>query len=628
MNELISLRRGLATLAVLGVGVAAAFVVWPLAGGGGGAAAAPTAKAVRGDVVITVGGVGRIVSARSTNTTAATATAAPGAQGSTTASTPAAAPADAVFAAASGRIARYLVAPGERVSAGRPIAVLDDAGAAAVALDQARSDLETARLELRQKETADPARGLPPSPAELTAARVAAAAAERKLTSLVHPPQTDVTAAQLEVRKAEADLAALRRHSTPVALAAAERAVGVAYQKLAQASGSASSAEVLAAQQELTRAQADVEVLQTGPSATALEAAKLAVTLAQQKLAELPGGALPSEVTQAKLELAKAQADLEALQRTPTATAVAAARTAVDLAAAKLANAASPLAVTSARAELDKARSELQTARLRAGAAAMKAARLAVMLAQQKLAQVRRPAPGARDTARVELTKALADLDALRRRGGSAGAIDLALARVKIGSAEARVAAGEVQAGRLTVTAPLAGTVTALLSVAGSPVDATTPIAIVADLDHFAVDVDLSEFDVAQVRRGQVAVVSVDALGGKRYPGTVVFEALAGVENGGVVTFPVRIGLTRVPGIKPGMNVSVRIVVARRRRVVHVPLEAVAQDGDEATVTVVDAAGAQAVRIVELGLADNKIVEIRSGLKVGERVLLEAGGGA
>jgi multidrug efflux pump subunit AcrA (membrane-fusion protein) len=623
MRDLISLRRGLLTLALLGIGIATALVVWPLEGGGGGAPTEPMAKAVRGDVVLSVGGVGRIVSARAANPAAVPS--APS-QSSTSAPTPAAAPANSVFAGAIGRISRYLVAPGERVSAGQPLAVLDDSGASATALDQARSDLETARLELQLKETADPARGLPPSAAELTAARVAAGVAERKLALLRRPIKTDVTAAQLELQKAEADLAALRRVSTPVALAAAERALGVAYQRLAQAGGPATPAEVLAAQQELSKAQADLEALAAGPSATAVEAAKLAVTLAQQKLAELPSGALSSEVTQAKLELVKAQADLEALQRAPSASAVAAARAAVDLAVSKLANATSPLAVASARAELDKARSDLQTVRLRANAASIRAARLAVTLAEQKLAQLRHPAPAVRDAARVELTKALADLDVLRRRGGPAGALDLALARVKVRSAEARVAAGNVQAGRLTVTAPLGGTVTALLSVPGSPVDLATPIAVVADLEHLAVDVDLSEFDVAQVRRGQEAVVSVDALGGRRYPGTVVFEALTGVENGGVVTFPVRVGLARVAGVKPGMNVSVRIIVAKRGGVVHVPLEAVAQDGEAPTVTVVDAAGGQTVRIVKLGLADNKIVEIRSGLEAGERVVLQAGG--
>ena len=606
MTDVITPRRTLVALVLLGAGVTTALVVWPFNGGGGGATAVPTAKAVRGDVVLTVGGVGQIVSARSANPIAV-----PAPQGSASGSGPA-------------------VAPGERISAGQPLAVLDDGGAGAVALDQARSDLETARLELQLKQTADPARGLPPSAAELTAARVAAAAAERKVVLLGRPGTTEVTTAQLELRKAAADLAVLRRVATPVALAAAERSVGVAYQKLAQA-GASIPADVLAAKQELTRAQADLEALQKGPNATAVEAAKLAVIFAQQKLAELPSGALPSEATQARLELTKAQADLEALQRAPAATAVAAARLAVDLAVAKLSNATappSPLAVASARAELDRARTELQAVRLRTNAASVRAARLAVTLAQQKLAQVRRPTPTVRDAARVELTKALADLDVLRRRGGPAGPLDLALARVKIGAAQERVTAAQAQAGRLTVAAPRTGTVIALLSVSGSPVDLSTPIAVVADLGHLAVDVSLSEFDIARVRRGQAARVSVDALGGRRYPGTVVFEALTGVQNAGVVTFPVRIGLTQFAGAKPGMNVSVRIVVARRLDVVHVPLEAVAQDGEKATVTVVDAAGVQSVRPVRLGLADNKIVEIRSGLKAGERVLLAAAGGA
>lgn len=623
MRTLIGLRRALLTLVLLGAAVATTLVVWPLRSGGGGAPTAPTVKAIRGDVVVAVGGVGRIVSARSPNPISVSATPGSAASGSTV-------PAGAVFATATGRIARFLVAPGERVSAGQPLAVLDDGGAAAAALEQAQSELDTVRLELQLKQTVDPARGLPPSAAELTAAEVAVAAAERKLVLLERPGTTDVTAAQVELRKVEADLAVLRRSSTPVALAAAERAVDVAYRKLAQAGSPATAADVLAAQQELARAKADLEALQKGQSATSLEAARLAVTLAQQKIAELPTGAAPSEVTQARLELAKAQADLEVLQRAPTETAVGAARAAIDLAVAKLASATGPpsaLALASARAELDKARSELQTARLRADPASVRAGRLAVTLARQKLAQVRRPSPAARDAARVEHTKALADLDVLRRRGGPAGAVEVALTRQKVRAAEVRVAAARSLAERLTVAAPLAGTVTALLSIPGSPADPSTAVAVVADLDHFAVDVDLSEFDVARVRRGQRAVVRVDALGGERYPGAVVFEALAGVENGGVVTFPVRIGLSRVAGIKPGMNVSVRIVVAKRRDVVRVPLEAVAQEGQESTVTVVGAGGAESVRTVALGLADNKIVEIVSGLEAGERVLLEATGG-
>jgi HlyD family secretion protein len=150
----------------------------------------------------------------------------------------------------------------------------------------------------------------------------------------------------------------------------------------------------------------------------------------------------------------------------------------------------------------------------------------------------------------------------------------------------------------------------------------------VSDLRHLAVSVDLSEFDAAQVRGGLPAVVSVDALGGRKLPGRVLFAPLAGVDNGGVVTFPVRVSITSVAGVRPGMNASVRIIVAQRRNVVTVPLEAVSRGSGAAHVTVVDASGRARPRRVSVGLADNKIIEITRGLRPGERVELGGGGGA
>jgi macrolide-specific efflux system membrane fusion protein len=165
--------------------------------------------------------------------------------------------------------------------------------------------------------------------------------------------------------------------------------------------------------------------------------------------------------------------------------------------------------------------------------------------------------------------------------------------------------------------------VTAVLASAGAPVDPTTPLVTIADLRHLEVSVDLSEFDAARVKRGQHASVAVDALGGKRLPGTVLSEALAGVDNGGVVSFPVRIRLGRIDGVKPGMNTSVRIVVAERRNVVKVPLEVVSQG----SVTVRLASGKTARRRVGLGLASNKDVQITRGLRAGETVVIAGGPG-
>ena len=126
--------------------------------------------------------------------------------------------------------------------------------------------------------------------------------------------------------------------------------------------------------------------------------------------------------------------------------------------------------------------------------------------------------------------------------------------------AQLRLATARTAKPLLTVRAPATGTVTALLTVPGAPVDSLTPIAAVADLDRLAVDVDLSEFDVAQVKRGMRAIVRVDALGGKAFRGKVAFAALTGTNTGGVVTFPVRVDIARSTRLRPGMNVVATVI--------------------------------------------------------------------
>ena len=102
----------------------------------------------------------------------------------------------------------------------------------------------------------------------------------------------------------------------------------------------------------------------------------------------------------------------------------------------------------------------------------------------------------------------------------------------------------------------------------------------------------------------------------------MVFAALTGSNTSGVVTFPVRVAIADAPGLRPGMNVSVRIIVAKRRNVVQIPLEAVSRDEDGAVVNVVSAAGKESPRTVRLGLASNKNVEIVKGLRPGDHVAL------
>ena len=255
---------------------------------------------------------------------------------------------------------------------GQPIAILDDGNAAAIAIAQARNDAATARLELRQKETSDPAKGPPPTRAELRAARLALKSARERSNLVAHPLRPDVTAARLEDPEGRGRARDATCAPGPGALAAAEQLLpwppNASPRRPRRRPRSTSQRQrpswprpsriwtspdalldIAAAKAELAKAQSNLDVLRAtppGPSAAAREEARLAVTLAQQKIDELPAAA-PSrgDRTAAELDLKKAEADLEALQQpVPAATppALAAAQAAVDLANQRLSQLSGP----------------------------------------------------------------------------------------------------------------------------------------------------------------------------------------------------------------------------------------------------------------------------------------------
>jgi HlyD family secretion protein len=631
-------RRALALAALVALGVGLS--VWRLQGGAAAPEDVPTAAAAEGDIVVSVGGVGRMIQAKASGPIATPSPTGTGAaaSGSASSSSSGEAPAGAVFPRTSGRVSRLLVGPGEVVAAGQPLARLDDGGAAAAAVKQAQNDLATAQLELRQKRTSDPLASPRATPEELEAGRVAVTSARERLERLLGSPrEADVSAAMLDVKRAEGDLETLRGGSPADranAVRIARRNVELAENRLELALAPADPADVSAANAELKKAEADLAALlrpPNGPLPEEIDAARRAVTVARENLADAQAAVPPDPavIRAAELELDRALADLAVLLRAPQAPLaeeIASAREAVEAARAKVAKLLRPAnsadAIT-ARMELERARAELQKLQAGPSRAALAAARQAVDSARAKLAQLLGPPLQSDVTAaQLDVERAEADLALLEARGGPATPNDIGLAQLKADAARARLDIAHFDAGLLTVRALSAGTVTALLSVPGAPVDTSTPVLTVADLDSLAVSVDLSEFDVAQVRPGQKAVVKVDALGGKSFPGTVLFAAPTGTDTGGVVTFPVRVGLARTGGLRPGMNVSVRITVARRSDVVQVPLEAVSQEDGESTVEILDDAGEPTSREVTLGLANNKNVEVVKGLRAGERVVL------
>ncbi|HEY3185961.1 MAG TPA: efflux RND transporter periplasmic adaptor subunit, partial [Solirubrobacteraceae bacterium] len=501
-------------------------------------------------------------------------------------------------------------------------------------------DIATARADV-QKSEGDLETLLGGSPAAharaVGVAREAVKAAKVRVAHLLKPATpADISAAQADLKKAIADKATLLRPPPPPtqeALDAAQQAVNLAQQKLDRVNGPPDPIAVQQAlQDEMTAisAHADLEAQQPPASPLALAAAQAVIETASMKVQKLRGPPDAVEVQAAQSDLAKAKADLAALQQPPvgaTQESIDAANQAIDAAKLKLKRVThpNPADVESARLDLAKARSDLRTLTAGPGPQALASARKAVAASRARLAQLLAPPlPSDVTAAKADIAKADGDLAALLARSSPASPFDIRLARLKVTAADQKIALARLTEEQLTVRSTTSGTVTEVLTRVGAPVDGSTPVATIADLSDLAAMVNLSEFDAAQVKRGQQARVSVDALGGKVFLGKVLFAALSGSDSGGgVVTFPVLVGLNGLTGVKPGMNASVRIIIAQRHHVLEVPLEAVTKnDEDRPVVTVMDAKGRTSLKPVKLGLANNKSVEILKGVRAGQRLVV------
>jgi RND family efflux transporter MFP subunit len=151
----------------------------------------------------------------------------------------------------------------------------------------------------------------------------------------------------------------------------------------------------------------------------------------------------------------------------------------------------------------------------------------------------------------------------------------------------------------------------------------------VADLATLVVKVDLNQIDVAKVRLGQAAKLTLDALPGKTYEAKVTKIAPASVRQQGreVDVFPIEAELALVDGlIKPGMTADVRVRLEEKLGVLSLPIEAILDEKGKSYVTrVVDGPdGKQATEKVEvaLGARNDREVEVVSGLDEGGRVLI------
>jgi HlyD family secretion protein len=243
--------------------------------------------------------------------------------------------------------------------------------------------------------------------------------------------------------------------------------------------------------------------------------------------------------------------------------------------------------------------------------------------------------------------------------------------RAQAGSSQARD-----QLSKTTIYSPIDGTVTILNSKLGERIVATgqfagTEVMRVADLNHMEARVDVNENDVVNVKVGDKANVKIDAYGDRKFHGTVYQIANTGTTTGSgtqeeVTNFQVKVRIDDHDAmLKPGLSCTADIETNMVKDAVAVPMQAVTiRTGDtnlspeelekrKQKIAVRDKAdnnaeytnerqekqaqkeeslkltkvvflknGSKAKMVkVTTGIADDTVMEIKSGIKPGDEVI-------
>ena len=323
-------------------------------------------------------------------------------------------------------------------------------------------------------------------------------------------------------------------------VAQAQAAVTSAQSQLARAMAGPTQEEIAQAEAAVRTAEARLAQAKAGPTQEAIAQAEAAVQTSRAQLNQLTAEARPEDVDAASAEVLTAEATRRQAQteydkvawagdvgETPQAIALEQATLAYEAARAryeKVINGPTPQDIAVARAGVGEAEAAL--AAVQAG-----------------------PTEETVAIAEAGLGEAEAALAAVM--AGSTDE-DIAIAQAGVDEAEAGLAAAQAayeiaQQGLadLELVAPLAGTVARLDVEVGELVaPSAAPVVSLGDASAWYVDTDdLTEIDVVQVKVGQPATVTVDAIPDREFKGVVTDIAPRSETKRGDVTYTVTIEL-------------------------------------------------------------------------------------
>jgi RND family efflux transporter MFP subunit len=245
---------------------------------------------------------------------------------------------------------------------------------------------------------------------------------------------------------------------------------------------------------------------------------------------------------------------------------------------------------------------EVQTAE-----AEVRAAQTEVFKAQQGVARARQ------DVAKAQKAEAAAQTS-LSGKQSALGAARANLSAL-IGSGQG---AGN---GLLTLTAPIGGTITEVHATLNEAVERSSTVFLIENLNTVIVNAQVPEKDVAHLRVGQTADLTMAAYPTLRFSGLV--QSIASRVDEKTRSLSVRCLVENRSGkLRPEMFAQVRLAIGARKSAIVLPLTALDEHGEERQVFVETRKGFKR-RHVTVGNRTETDVEIVTGIKAGERIAID-----
>jgi len=255
---------------------------------------------------------------------------------------------------------------------------------------------------------------------------------------------------------------------------------------------------------------------------------------------------------------------------------------------------------------------------------AVKIAELQVKIAQEQVkqaqAQYEIASLNLKNAATPSQEKVLREQVDIAEASWSAARLSLEIAKLNLESAKLNLE-------KAIIVAPFDGVVADITITEGQQISTAalaTPAISLVDTSKIEMSGFVDELDIAIVKLGQEANITLDALPDEEVKGKVSFISPTGTNRAGVISYATTITLENLPEqLRDGMSATAEVIVERRDNVLMIPNKAI-QGSWENPIVQVLADGQIERREISLGLSDGTNTEVLSGLEEGEKVVIPA----